>query len=490
MALAAGSVWEVRPTVGSDTNGAGFVAGASGTDYSQQNSKNTVGNNISTADAVGTGIATITSATASFTAAIVGNIIYLSGTGVTTGWYQVVTFTNATTIILDRSPGTFTLATMNIGGALATVSQANTNAVASNTIWIKATGTYTVTTGLTVSLNSGGSNSPAPGVLGFYGYSSTRGDGGKVTWTTATNSINLVAFSNCSGISFQNIAFTSTAGTPGTALFVNNNQGNNWNLSVKNCTFSGFGVAISALAYGNSNSFPQLIMSDSSVTNCTGTAGVINGSGGAFYNCYFGGNTGHGVQIVSTGVNGSTAVFSRCVFYNNGSRGLDLIADLVAVTIQNCAIVSNTSDGIRWSNVASDGPNFFCQNTVIYGNGGFGINNSLVTTSYGFNFQGGYNAFGSNTSGNYSGLTAPSTDVALSATPFTNAAGGDFSLNSTAGGGALCKSAAWNGGTLFSAQTNALDIGAVQSAGSGGGGGSTTNYIVSKNVTQVFVEDY
>ena len=78
MALPAATVWEVRPTAGSDTNGGGFVAGASGTDYSQQNAANSAGSDISTTDVVATGVATITSATASFTSAIVGNVIYLA----------------------------------------------------------------------------------------------------------------------------------------------------------------------------------------------------------------------------------------------------------------------------------------------------------------------------------------------------------------------------------------------------------------------------
>src|ERR1041385_4429179 len=105
MSISALTVWEVRPTNGANTNGGGFVSGAAGTDYSQQNAKNTVGNNISTTDAVANGTTTITSATASFTSAIVGNIIYLQGGSgsLTAGWYQVTTFTNSTTIVVDRT---------------------------------------------------------------------------------------------------------------------------------------------------------------------------------------------------------------------------------------------------------------------------------------------------------------------------------------------------------------------------------------------------
>src|SRR5580658_5068799 len=214
MALPAGSVWEVRPTVGSDTNGGGFVTGSSGTDYSQANSKNTVGSDISTTDGVGNGTTTWTSATGNFSTAIVGNIIYLSGSGITTGWYQVTARGSATSITLDRSPGTGTGATMNIGGALATVAQAYTNSVPSNTVYVKATGSYTVTTALVISLQS---NSSPGNPFSIIGYTSTRGDNGQFTWTTATNSINLINLTSGStsdiNVLFQNISFTTTAGT-------------------------------------------------------------------------------------------------------------------------------------------------------------------------------------------------------------------------------------------------------------------------------------
>jgi len=62
-AISVNSVFEVR-TAGNDTNGGGFVTGAAGTDYSQQDANNTVGADISTTDAVAAGTTTITSITA------------------------------------------------------------------------------------------------------------------------------------------------------------------------------------------------------------------------------------------------------------------------------------------------------------------------------------------------------------------------------------------------------------------------------------------
>ena len=132
-ALSGSTVLEIR-TAGSDTNGGGFVTGTSGTDMSQFDNKNATSCtscqsatvNISTTDAVTAVSTTVTSATANFSAAIVGNIIYLQGgTGpVTAAWYQVTGFTNSTTITVDRNVIVSTGVTMNIGGALASPGQA------------------------------------------------------------------------------------------------------------------------------------------------------------------------------------------------------------------------------------------------------------------------------------------------------------------------------------------------------------------------------
>jgi hypothetical protein len=481
MAVAAATVWEVRPTVGSDTNGGGFVAGAAGTDFSQQNAKNSGGNNSSTTDVVATGIATITSATASFTSAIVGNIIYLSGSGITAGWYQVVTFTNATTVILDSSPGTGTGVTMNIGGALATIAAVfiTPGAVACNIFWIKATGSLTVTAALTPSFQ----NNPTP--MMFIGYGTVRGDGVRATWTTATNSIHLVNFqSGAENYLFQNLNMSSTAGTPGDGI--RNNNTNVYVFAFYNCKLSGFAYGIN----GNENVigyFDDLLLDGCEITGCV-NSGVVNSSATFLIGCYLHGNAQHGLFYDGGGLNRESKLFAtRCVFYNNGGSGANLSYGSVQLSsFVNCVFVSNTADGLTFHS-GFDTPVSFVNN-IFVSNGGYGIN--MVTTNYSA-IMNHANAFYGNTSGAVSNaLMSSSTDVTLSGSPFNAPTSNDFSLNGTAGAGAACKSAGYSGGTLFSAQTNALDIGAVQSAGSGGGGGGTTTVMVAtRNVTQVFVQE-
>ena len=144
MALSASSVWEVR-TTGSDTNGGGFVTGASGTDYTQQNAAQ-----YSLTNGVTNGTTTI--ATISAAAVMIGNIAYVQGgTGsVVAGWYQITGASAGVSITVDRSTGLSagTGVTINIGGALASPGQSGALLVAGNLIWVKS-GTYPITSAST-----------------------------------------------------------------------------------------------------------------------------------------------------------------------------------------------------------------------------------------------------------------------------------------------------------------------------------------------------
>jgi len=147
MALNASTVWEVRST-GSQTNGGGFYNRNPGTsiDYSQQDSPQLSLSDIAT-DTAGTGLS---SATGGFTAAMVGNIIYITGGGTTTGWYEIVSYTDGNNVTIDRSAGASkTAVTGNVGGAFKIGGSldgdffSGSNKVAGNTVYIKA-GSYTL----------------------------------------------------------------------------------------------------------------------------------------------------------------------------------------------------------------------------------------------------------------------------------------------------------------------------------------------------------
>ena len=120
MPLSASQVWEVR-TTGSDSNGGGFKAAASGTDYSQQDAAQVTYSDL----VIGTTTTQLTSAANPFTSAHVGNIVYVSGgTGFTTGRYEV-TAVSAGVATMDRSVGTAssTGGIGKLGGAIATFAE-------------------------------------------------------------------------------------------------------------------------------------------------------------------------------------------------------------------------------------------------------------------------------------------------------------------------------------------------------------------------------
>jgi hypothetical protein len=472
--------WDVRPSVGADTNGGGFVSGASGTDFSQQNTKNSGGNNSSTTDAVAVGTTSITSATASFTAAIVGNVVFFSGgTGsITAQWRQVTAFTNGTTIVIDASIAASTGMTMNIGGALNTPTQCNLNAVAGNSCYLKSTASFTETT----STAFNGTNIEP---ISFIGYTSTHGDGGQFTWTTATNSISLMNFNGGTyNYIFQNLILTTTAGTPGDGL-VATSGGTVGAIHLINCSLQGFQIGIFG-AFSVVWSFTTMVIENTEIKNSV-AQGIFNDGATVILGCYIHNNGGDGV----TSDGGTSQVtgpyfIAHSIIKSNGGKGLNLAnsgpgtppnSAYVWATLLNNAIINNTSDGVTLdANVGLNPASLVAWNNIIDSNGGFGINASgtppiaLAMISF------LSNAYRANTSGALNNLSPGTGDVTLSADPFVNRAGNNFALNSTAGGGTACKGAGFPG-ALQIGGTGHIDIGPLQSASGGGGGSNPVGFV-------------
>jgi hypothetical protein len=434
MSLSSLTQWEVR-SAGSDTNGGGFVAGASGTDYSQQNSANSGGSNSSTTDAVTNGTTTITSATASFTSAIVGNIIYIAGgTGSITGnWYQVVTYTNATTIVVDRSTGltTGTGATMNIGGALGSPGQLGAVVTVAGMIaWIKYTsGSPYLMTNATANTSGGPVSIAQPVVV--QGYDQTRGD--------RTGNQPVLSWASVAAPGTVTYIY-SVAGSPSLVnLAANGNRVNNvggfsssssygrylW-CTAENCNGTGAICGFNISTFGGSTAV------SCNAVSCT--TGFLEGS---CILCY--------ATLCTTGFNTSYPCVD-CVAYDNGT-GFRL--GLSGQVLLRCTADSNTTSG--FTTVAST-PCALVD--CIASNNTIGITNgsAFVTTA---NFA-SYN----NTT-NVSGSTVqqPLTPITLTAQPYMTA-GSQFAPNATPGGGASLRGVA----TGVYGQTDDKDIGAVHSA--------------------------
>lgn len=460
MALSATVVFEVR-TVGSDTNGGGFNTAASGTDWSQQTSPQ-----YSVTDAVTNGTTTITSATANFGTDVVGNLAYVSGgTGAITGdLYEIISRTNTTTIVVDRSTGLTagTGATLKIGGALGSPGWAVAKMVPSNTVWVKA-GTYTVTT------TTPGSNGPVkynPGTDAslaapsrIEGYNTTRGDKGtrpliQLQASLTTAAINIFELSGGTNkyVWADNFELDATTGnTTATGAQVNSNFQRIQRFKINHTTVNGIDLR-DAREYAT----------DCEVLNFSGTAGVQMHVScdrtTELLRCSVHGGTTEGVNCAGSGVTlGDLLIYGITGTTKNGLV-TDYDTSIFGATIYGCTgsgvyNVTRTLTTGNWVNVLS------------YGNSLFGF---TAEAAVGPVLQLTHCAGGGNGSGNLDTNYASAAQdgfIALTADPFTNAAGGDFSLNTTAGGGAALRAAGVPG--PLGSNTGYRDVGALQHADSG-----------------------
>jgi hypothetical protein len=417
MSLPSATVWEVRPATGSDSNGGGFVAGASGTDYSQQTSAQHSG---TAGTAAGT--SAFSDAGYSFQAADVGNILNLaSGSGFTVGMYEIVSV-SAGIATLDRSPGTGTAAVWAFGGALASLKIIDffngyngIQATTGNIIWM------TGTLNRTVEYNSNGWDSQ----VFIYGYGSSRGDGTKATIAKGTGNFHL--FNAYTNLSFKTIAFTDADGQGVAIIFPG------VSVLIEDCSFDDFG----AVVY-QTGACQQISIVNTEIKNCSvSTLGAIHGVYYCVYmaGCYCHDNAG---PVFKNENSRSVFIADDCVFYNNlygfynDNNGADL-----CFTATNCAFVSSTDDAIN-VNASSNASNLCLVNNIFSNNGGYAIKSS----SSGYNYaMGRNNAFYNNTSGDRLNFPTLQGDISLTGSPFTNPSTADFSLNATSGAGAACKGA-------------------------------------------------
>lgn len=405
-------------------------------DYSQQASpKNTYTDLAST----GAGL-TVSSAAKPFGKQQVGNgIVITGGTNFTTGRYVIasVSVANVATVV---GPGNITTGagasgTGSLGGALASAGQAGAHVVASNLVYVK-TGSYTVTSASTNI--AAGCFAPAGASITVEGYDTVRGDLFSVTATgtrptiTASGISTFTLFSLSGGTSnVRNLILDG--GSLTSSRGVNSNGISVYNVHGKNMTNSVIG-ATSAWGFRCSG------------TGCS-TAAVFANTGGCVSSVAY--------SNTITGFSGGVAYLDCIATTNTGASSDGFASGSGGVQFRNCTSYGNGRDGFRDSASQTSG----IQNCIAEGNGGFGYTLSGATGAF-ILTSASYN----NTSGATSITTGRSNiDVtALTGSPFTNAAGGDFSLNTTTGAGASCRAAGYPGVFPGISTTGYLDMGAAQ----------------------------
>lgn len=442
MAVAAATVWEVR-TTGVDTNGGGFVTGASGTDFSQQDAAQYALTGATTAAAN----AIILHASAA--ADMVGNIAQvISGTNFTPGLYQILSVVVGVSITVDRNCTTAAgaLGVVNVGGALASPGMAGSGHAAGNQMYVKS-GTYTVTSASTniaagcVSWTAQAANANAGKI---FGYGITRGDGGTKPIIKADGVITtFTLFTLGLGNHIENLTFDGNNRTSSRGL--NAANGRAYNCKGQNCTNTGIFAGECFLC---------------EATGCATAIAMIPTHG---FFCYSHDNTFTGLST-----NGATMLMG-CISANNSgasSHGFD--AQFSGCRVAGSTFCNNGGDGYR-DNTGVGNAAGSVANCILDSNGAYGINSSATHDQF-FMYK---NAFRNNTSGATNNITAANNvgAITLTADPFTNKAGGDFSLNNTSGGGAACRAAGLGGAFPGGTTTGYRDVGAVPHQDSGSSGG-------------------
>ncbi len=460
MALASTMVFEVRPGSGSDTQcSGGFNSARGGTDYTLQAAAQATG----TATSAST---TLTATTGIFTSAMVGNTVTTDGTAANTR--EIIAFTSSTIVTLDAAP-TWTAQTIYVGGAKASIANVETMLGPQMVGYIQADGTNQVrTTAITLS-NSGDSTS---GVILWRGYHVTRGDhdGTRPLITCATNNVDLIRGGAPTHYrTFDNIAFSSTAGTPGNGVTAGTTN-NQLFWTISNCKISGCKNGIDG-DNGTYGWISGLTVIKTEIASCTAAGALISGQTD-FIGCYIHGNTTYGVTVTAAfgGANTSTPIgFRHTVVKSNSSGGIYLQAGAgssntsgYTLDLDHNVIRDNINDGIQIAIANTKNVILLLINNIVYGNLGYGVNLTNVAAFIALNQN---NAYGSNTSGPRNNLAVGTGDVTLTADPNTNAAGNDFSENATAGGGAATKAAGFPGTIAGCATAGSADVGAVQGAG-------------------------
>jgi hypothetical protein len=439
------SVTTTPPTTGTQ---------APGTDYSQQASPQLSINNTTvkcTTPAANSNTLTFTLGYTP-TSADVGNTVRITGgTNINAGTYEIIAFTSTTWTLsgsanLTTAGGAGSAVLGGMGGALATPGRAMNVGVAGNTVYVQS-GTYLMTN----TSNVAGGRLIPPQNTTIWGYGSVRGDEGTkpIFAPTAANE-QIVSFPNNHSI-IRNVEFQSNGQTGSLGCTVGTGVGT----AIRRCKFNGVSVAINFSATTNA-----VTVYDCEFTGVT--SAITNTAAGQFvmWNCSIIGGTAS-VNIQSIGSNATC--IQNCIFSGVGAAGISFTAGTSDnVTIRACTFDA-CQNGIDLSSSGSS--NVVVENCLFTnaGSGGYGIKGAVG----GWDLNFARNCAGYNNSMGGGGDVIYITQegwVTLTANPYNNAAGLDFSLNNVAGGGAACRAAGLPTGWPDLSTPNHRDVGAAQSS--------------------------
>lgn len=431
------------------------TAGTWAVDYTQKTTSALSNTDFATS---GIGVTTVTTATGGLGKQMIGNALHLnSGTNVTAGFYFITAVASGTSMTVDRAPdngvGGVSAGNGKIGGAHSDPALVCASAVGGNFLWLQS-GTFTITSASTNV--AGGCLIPPAGTTAaktsVIGYGTLRADNGTkpLLQASAISTFALVKFAtnaNCflSNISMDGASLTSAKGVDGFSNSATESV-------IYRCKFAHFtGWATKT----GTSSITILCEATACSTNTAFASGIYYfccAHDNSFYGFHFSdsGNLAYGcLSINNTGASGYGFVF-------NGTGN-------VSQSCCNCTSFGNAQAGFYVITVPQGHDTWV--NCLSYGNTGNGFDAAASAGgTSAINCAGGGNAanFGTNIpTANQLNFTA------LTANPFMNSAGGDFSLNTAVGGGLALRTAGIPGTSALTAMpgvstNNYLDLGAFQ----------------------------
>jgi hypothetical protein len=397
-------------------------------DYTQQDAAK-----LSVTDGTSTNSTTITSTTGGFTKVMIGNALRISaGTGATTGYRFITNQTDTNTVTVDSVSGTYTTATVKVGGAAATIARVGNSAnttgdkiVAGNIVYIRGAGTDTpstddyTTTGFLTPPN-GDQTSGYIKFIGENGRPRLKSNG--LMWYSATFQW------------YENLYVTASSNSNGTLGILNV-----WASStITNVVFDTANQSALAGVDLGSNA--------SRLTDCEIKSGTTSPTSSS---------TAHGLVMTSN----YGSIVARNRIHHMRGDGINLGSSYTA-SIRNNLIYANVGNGITIGTIGSTLTDITFN--TIDGNQGDGIvlsaftsvmsayiHGNLITNhnqsgKYGINFNTGsarvndiavnyvgYNWLYNSGTSHYNNLTQPATDSIDVDPQYTDRTNGDFSLKRT-----------------------------------------------------------
>ena len=276
--------------------------------------------------------------------------------------------------------------------------------------------------------------------------------------STSTNSIFGLDLMGASNLIINHLSLKSTAGTPGDGIGFSTFTAGASHVIVADCVIDGFRRGITDHDNGTNVFVDALVIVGCEIKNCT-TEGVGLWCGIQMEGCYLHDNV---KNLQLDGQRAGDVSVSRTIFDKaTNSHGVNLqLAGNAGGVFEHCVFSNSTATGVaNGLNHNSSGQNpVVLRNCIFYGNKSYGIGGSGSLGSY----YATNCAFGANgTAAVQSPATTGDRPITLTANPFTSAT--DFKLNTTTGGGALCRAAGFAIPSA-SATASAPDVGAIAEA--------------------------